>query len=205
MRSWRAGAEVPEQDVDAPHRAILRASVRACDGDGSLDRGVRVLLVRPQFGVVMRESQRLRAVGVEVPVERFTDRVRRMESGDPPRAVQRVANVVEPEHFTVRGVEEGAALAVEVANLVVRPVLRRPLASIGPANPLKSYMFPAHRGGVAVRALRQRAHGAGWYWTAGRRLDSLPSSLKRLSPELAFEVTRWVAKRTGIMHQGIEQ
>ena len=29
--------------------------------------------------------------------------------------------------------------------------------------------------------------------------------LKRLSPELAFEVTRWVAKRTGIMHQGIER
>ena len=29
--------------------------------------------------------------------------------------------------------------------------------------------------------------------------------LKRLSPELAFEVTRWVAKRTGIMRQGIER
>lgn len=64
MRSWRAGApEVPEQD--APHQAILRAG----DGDGSLERGVHVLPVRPQVGVVMRESQRLRAVGVEVLVD----------------------------------------------------------------------------------------------------------------------------------------
>jgi hypothetical protein len=62
-----------------------------------------------------------------------------------------------------------------LANLVVRPVLQRRLASIGPANLPKSCRFPAHRDGVAVRALRQRARGAGWYLAAGRRLDALPS------------------------------
>ena len=44
-----------------------------------------------------------------------------MEGLDLPRAVQLVADVMEPDHLAVRGVEERAADAVEVEAAVVEP------------------------------------------------------------------------------------
>lgn len=65
--------------------------------DGLLD-SVRVLLVGTQLWVVVRDRGDPLALGVEVASQQLGQGARRVELGDPARAVQRVPHVVEPRH-----------------------------------------------------------------------------------------------------------
>ena len=87
--------------------------------DGLLDGGVGLALVRPQAVAVVGHRAQPRAVGVDVALEHLAKGARRVEGRDAARAVQRVANVVEPDDLAVGRVQERAAQAGEVVGAPV--------------------------------------------------------------------------------------
>lgn len=94
--------------------------------DGPLDRRIRVELVRTEpmmrVGVLAKPA----AFGVQIPREHLPQRFGRVESGDPTRTVQFVANVLKPQHLAVRRIQKRHEITVEVKRAVVH-ALRIPL------------------------------------------------------------------------------
>lgn len=130
-----------DEEQHAPCRARLHQAVDLVDGgeglagasghrdqhrplalrDGLLDGLVRRPLVGSQALVVVGPGQQVRALAVEVTSQQVGQRSGRVEAGNPPRTVERVTDVVEPDHLAVRRVEERDVEPREVEGVARQP------------------------------------------------------------------------------------
>ena len=164
--------------------------------DRVLDRRVRIHLVRTKARVLDLARER-RELGVEVATEHLVEGVRRVERGDPARAVALAPHVVEADLLAVGRVQERHAVLALVA--------RSLLDAAGVALRLRQHALRAdceplgldhrshalrHAQGVVGRAVRSRHLGQcgrpqrGFQRHAGRLGHGPPGSLElRIDPK----------------------
>ena len=94
--------------------AMATSICRLRSADGLLDGRVGFDLIGPEPWVIVGDARRGVAGRVEVRSSISRRAAGVWKCGDPPGAVERVADVVEPDHLAVGRVEERHAEAVEV-------------------------------------------------------------------------------------------
>ena len=83
-------------------------------GDGLLDGGVGLDLIRAEQGMIVRMSSEPAAGGVEVASQQFSQGRRSVQIGEPPGSIAFVAEIVKPDDFAIGGISEGDSEAIEV-------------------------------------------------------------------------------------------